>query len=275
MRKTGKSINRPAQPSDEAAWPKRQIVVQMIWDDFKNQYLGSLFGTFWAFIQPLLYVFTLWFVFAVGFRTSRLADDTPFVLWLMPGMFFWFFISVGLQRGAGAILDSRHLVKNVRFRLTLLPVIQIMSALLVHSVFLLLLVILFLLNGLTPTIYWLQTLYYLLAAVLFATGASYIFSSMAVFAKDTLHFLQIALRIGFWFTPVFWNIERMPAKVQTILMANPAYYLIQGYRDSLLNQTAFWERPLLTAYFWVLTISLYLVGLKIFRRLKPHFADML
>ena len=56
---------------------------------------------------------------------------------------------------------------------------------------------------------------------------------------------------------------------------NPFYYIVAGYRDSMLTGSFFWERPRLTIYFWVFTIVIGLIGLKVFKRLRPHFSDVL
>jgi teichoic acid transport system permease protein len=53
------------------------------------------------------------------------------------------------------------------------------------------------------------------------------------------------------------------------------YYIVAGYRDSLINKAGFWEQPGMTIYYWILTIVLFIIGTKIFKKLKPHFADVL
>lgn len=50
---------------------------------------------------------------------------------------------------------------------------------------------------------------------------------------------------------------------------NPIYYLVTGFRDSMLTGDFFWERPMLSLYFWAVTIILFLAGLKVFKRLRP------
>ena len=37
----------------------------------------------------------------------------------------------------------------------------------------------------------------------------------------------------------------------------------------------FFLRPTLTVYFWAVTLITMLVGLKVFKRLRPHFSDVL
>ena len=50
---------------------------------------------------------------------------------------------------------------------------------------------------------------------------------------------------------------------------------MNGYRESLYGGAWFWEHPALTAYFWSLTALLLAGGAAIFRKLRPHFADVL
>ncbi len=66
-----------------------------------------------------------------------------------------------------------------------------------------------------------------------------------------------------------------PSKVETIMKLNPVYYVVVGYRDSILRGNYFFERPGLTLYFWVVTIVLLFIGLRLFNKLRPHFSDVL
>lgn len=78
-------------------------------------------------------------------------------------------------------------------------------------------------------------------------------------------------------TPIMWNIDTMelsPVLIK-IFKLNPMYYVVAGYRDSLINKVWFWENPSLTIYFWTVTIILFALGMFVFKRLKVHFADVL
>jgi lipopolysaccharide transport system permease protein/teichoic acid transport system permease protein len=247
----------------------------MVKKDFKNQFLGSFLGIVWAFIQPLVLVLVLWFVFAVGFRQGRSVEPVPFVLWLMTGMFCWFFISDSISGSTAIIVQNSHLVRKIRFQLSILPLVKILSSLLIHVIFISFTVVLFLAHGQWPTLYWLQLCYYLAAAIFFSMGLSWITSSISVFIKDVQQIVQILVRIGFWFTPIFWKVEKLPEKVRALIKLNPACYLVQGYRDSIIYNIGFWERPHHTLYFWGVTLLLFMVGALVFKRLRPHFADVL
>ena len=106
---------------------------------------------------------------------------------------------------------------------------------------------------------------------------SFIRTAIVVFFKDLGQIINIILQIGVWMTPIMWNIDGMELNpiLITILKLNPMYYIVAGYRDSLINKAGFWEQPGMTIYYWILTIVLFIIGTKIFKKLKPHFADVL
>ena len=67
----------------------------------------------------------------------------------------------------------------------------------------------------------------------------------------------------------------MPWGLQTVLKLNPMFYVVQGYRDSFVSFSPFWEHPYLTAYFWSVAIVMFVGGALVFKKLKPQFADVL
>lgn len=56
---------------------------------------------------------------------------------------------------------------------------------------------------------------------------------------------------------------------------NPAYYITQGYRDALIDHVWFWQKPEQALMFWSITLLTFVLGALIFRKLRPHFADVL
>ena len=60
-----------------------------------------------------------------------------------------------------------------------------------------------------------------------------------------------------------------------ILKINPFFYISEGYRDSMLNNVWFWQKPFMTLYFWGVALVVLLIGTKVFKKMKPHFADVL
>lgn len=252
----------------------RNTIYELTKRDFKSSYLGSYLGLLWAFVNPTISILIFWFVFEVGFKSMPVAEF-PFILWLMAGMIPWFFFSESISGATNSVTENSFMVKKVAFRVSVLPIVKILSALCIHLFFIFIVFLMFLLYGYIPNVYNFQVLYYLFSAIIFILGFSWVTSSLVIFIKDVSQVVGMLLQFGFWMTPIFWSLNIIPTKYQNIIKLNPAYYLIEGYRDSFINRVWFWEHSALTIYFWAVTLFILFFGAFLFRKLRPHFADVL
>jgi lipopolysaccharide transport system permease protein/teichoic acid transport system permease protein len=252
----------------------RKLILKLTKQDFKANYLGSYLTFVWAFIQPCITILIFFVVFQIAFKSGSV-ENHPFILWLMTGMIPWFFFSESLSNATNSIISYSFLVKKVVFRVSILPIIKILSALFVHLFFIIVIVIMFLLYGYFPTIYNLQVFYYLCATIVLVCGLSWITSSLTVFIKDISQIVTMLIQIGFWSTPIFWNFRTMPEEYQSLINLNPVFYIVEGYRESFISHTWFWEDHGRTIYFWCFTLSIFVIGAILFLKLRPHFADVI
>jgi lipopolysaccharide transport system permease protein/teichoic acid transport system permease protein len=252
----------------------RRLIYELTKKDLQSKFVGSFLGVVWAFMQPTISILIFWFVFQVGFKSTPI-DDFPFILWLLCGMVPWFFISESIANATTSLTDNSFLVKKVVFRVSLLPIVKICSALVIHLFFVTFLFVMFLMYGYKVTLFNLQVIYYIFATICLVLGISWITSSIVVFVRDISQIVSMFLQFGFWLTPIFWNFKTIPSKYQWILKLNPVYYIVEGYRNSFIYNKWFWEDYVLTACFWAITLVLMGAGAFIFKRLRPHFADVL
>lgn len=252
----------------------RKLLVSLVKNDFKQKYLGSYLGIMWAFLQPTFTILIFWFVFQVGFK-SQPVDNFPFILWLISGMIPWFFFSDALSNATNSIIENSYLVKKVVFRVSILPIVKISSALCIHLFFIFFMIGMFLIYGYNFELYWLQIFYYMFATIVLILGLSWITSSLVVFLRDIGQLVSMCIQFGFWLTPIFWSLKMVPEKYTWIIELNPIVYIINGYRDSLIYHKWFWEDLNMTIYFWLVTIIVFMIGSLIFKKLRPHFADVL
>lgn len=252
----------------------RRLIISLAVQDFRQKYLGNYLGIVWAFTGPLMTVVIMWFVFQIGFK-SKPVEGMPFILWLIAGLFPWFFLTEAILSGANSITDKPYLVKKIVFKVSTLPVIKLLIAVFIHIFFVLMMILIFLFYGISPTLSWLQIIYYMFAAMAFVLGLSWAISSLVVFIRDISQFIGVFIQFGFWLTPVFWSPDMIPENYKIFIKLNPAYYIIEGYRDSMIKGIWFWEKPVLTIYFWSVTIVMMIFGAYFFKKLRPHFADVL
>ena len=175
------------------------------------------------------------------------------------------------------MMEYSYLVKKVVFKISILPIVKVMSALFVHIFFIAFTIVLYAAYHYYPDLYTLQILYYSFALLVFTLALVYGTCAIVIFFKDLTQIINIVLQVGVWITPIMWNIDTMQLSpvLITIFKLNPLYYIVAGYRDSLINKVWFFERPGLTLYFWVVTLALLALGTSIFKRLRVHFADVL
>jgi teichoic acid transport system permease protein len=251
----------------------------LIWNlsknDFKTKYAGSYLGITWAFIQPIVTILIYWFVFGFGLKAGSPIKDVPFILWFMTGLVPWFFFQEALLNATNCMLEYNYLVKKVVFKISILPIVKIISALFVHLAFIGFLFIVAAIYGFYPSQYTIQLIYYSFCTFFIVLSISYATSAIIIFFKDLGQIINIFLQIGMWMTPIMWSYTIVPERFQWIVKINPMYYIVEGYRDTIINHVWFFERYFQTVYFWSITLGLFAFGAIIFKKLKPHFADVL
>jgi lipopolysaccharide transport system permease protein/teichoic acid transport system permease protein len=253
---------------------QRQLITTLAKRELANQYIGSMLGFIWTFINPLVMILIFWVVFSVGFRVQP-RNDVPFVVWLTSGMAVWFFFADIVNGSSNLIVSNSHLIKKTIFHSQILPVIKIVSCLITHLIFLLVLVALIVVNKMPFSLHYLQFAYYLFCTSVLALGISWIVSALNVFIRDVGQMVALVLQMGFWATPIFWDIQIMPVKIQALFKLNPMYYVVQGYRDTFIYDVPFWSNPIYGLYFWAVSMTFFILGALIFKKLKPQFPDVL
>lgn len=186
------------------------------------------------------------------------------------------FFQDALNGGTNALIEYNYLVKKVVFKISILPIVKIISALFVHVFFVAFALILCACYGYTPSLYTLQIIYYSVCTFLLYWDLCML-QVRSSFFRDLTQIISIFLQVGVWLTPIMWDINMLSSHPWLIKLfkLNPMYYVVTGYRDSMLGHIGIWNHASWTIYFWVVTILLFGLGSVIFKRLKPHFADVL
>jgi ABC-type polysaccharide/polyol phosphate export permease len=251
------------------------VIYQLTRRDYKNRYIGSFLGFVWTIIQPFVMILVLWIVFTKGFKAGPVGDGIPFIAYLSIGMIAWTLFSDVLLGATNVFHEYSYLVKKVNFRFAILPIVKILSSFITHLIFIGIGIGILLISGVSISFWWLEIVYYLFGMMVLLLGVSWILSSLQVFVRDVAQIVSVLLQFGFWFTPIVWDFNLIPLDLQWIFRLNPMFYIVEGYRNSFIYGQPFWGDPKFALYFWGVTLVILLVGVLLFRRLRPHFADVL
>jgi lipopolysaccharide transport system permease protein/teichoic acid transport system permease protein len=255
-------------------WTQRGTIWELARRDFISQHSGTILGVFWNYVQPLTYALMVTIVFSVGLRHNP-GHEVPYLPFLISGMTAWHFFAAAWAGLSGIIRAHSFLVRKGNFNLAILPLGKLLSQMVPHLAVIVATVGICWLKGFPPSLYSLQVLYYLAAMLCLLLGLGWITSATSLFIEDIHNLVGVFIQFGFWLTPIIWNIKMIPAQYRWIVNLNPAYYFVNGYRNSFVYRIPFWERPHVTLYYWLFTLTVLIVGAVIFRRLKPHFGEVL
>jgi teichoic acid transport system permease protein len=255
---------------------KRTLLQTLIKRDFKARFAGSMFGFMWALIQPLAMMIILYTVFRYGLKTTGSVKGASFISWFFSGVIAWNYFQECINGTTNVFFEYSYLIKKMNFRLSLLPFVKCASSFIMHAVFIFLVIVINAVStdSMSP-VFLLQLPYYTLCLFALSYSLGLFFSTLNVFARDIAQIVNIITQFGFWFTPIVWNLSSIPSQYQILFKLNPVYYIVEGYRNSLIYGVWFWSKPQDLLMFWGSVAAISIVALISFRKLRPHLADVL
>ena len=258
----------------KAYYDSRLLIKEMALRDFKLKFAGSVFGLFWAVLQPLAMMSILYFVFKYGLK-AKAAHGVSFAAWFFSASIAWNFFQDALTSSTNVYMEYSYLVKKIHFRLALLPLIKILSSFVLHLVFIVIVLGLVIVTDSVNLSSLISLAYFSLCAIALLFGVSWVTSTIQVFYRDMGQFVGILMQLGFWATPIAWNHDLLSPEYQRLLKLNPVMYITEGYRGALVYKRSLFDISLMqTLYFWSVTIAFLLLGTFVFKKLKSQFADI-
>lgn len=235
--------------------------------ELRTRYKGSFFGILWAILSPLGTVVVFQFIFG-----TVLDVDVPnFAAFIYSGLLPWVWFSTALQTGANTLTENRDLVRTPFFSKPLLPAVVTCTNFLLYLCALPVLLLLLVADGVPvtnaalalPAIWIVQGLLTLAMTVLIAAAG--------VVVRDVQHLMGVVLLFWFYFTPIFYSLEQVPAEYSRWFQLNPMTAIVSAHRAvTLYGQSPDWNE----LGFWsVLAIGIGGLSLAVFRVLEDAFID--
>ncbi len=251
----------------------RRLSIFQLRSKNNNNYLGMA----WEVINPMIQLGIYWFVFGIGIRGGAGIDGVPFIYWLSTGLFVWFFFNTATIDGAKSIYSRLNLISKMKFPISVIPSFVILSAFYQHIILGAVLTVIFLISGQGIPIQFIQLPYYMFALIALVFSLSLIFSTLTTLVRDVQSALRSVIRMFLYLTPILWSTDRLPEELQkyveTVIMINPLYYIVEGYRSSFLGGEWFYHDIGYTLYFWLLVFTMLIIGSVIHMKYKKFFVD--
>lgn len=222
-----------------------------------------------------------WFVFSTIRKRAPIeinGEEIPFFFWLLAGFFIWIFSYQSIIQGSNAIYTRLRMLSKMNFPMSVIPNFVIFSNFYIHLILLFISIGILNVMGYYASFYYLQFLYFIFSAFCLLFAISLITSTLSTIVRDFHLFLNSTVRMLLYLSGVLWPItllEDFPLMIK-IMMLNPIYYLIQGYRAAFFGSEWYfithWQYSL---YFWGLVIVLFIIGSVLHVKFRRHFIDYL
>ena len=295
-------LNRLTPPSSVAAtrrrvslariiaelWESRELVEQFMLRDITIRYHQAIMGFAWALVMPLLIV-GAGLVFRVVLSTLT---DSPIegasIAGLATKAVPWAFFAGGLTTATQSLLSHANLIGKVYFTRESIPVASVLAQTPDLLISLVVVLVILPIVGVSMHLTTLWGLALLVLLILFTTGWALLLSGANLFFRDVKYILQIALNFGVFATPVFFEPQMLGQKGAAIMLALPLSPFIQGMDVAVVGGHSLLETlvlstpkggvvvwaPWMLGYAFALAVTLFAVGLIVFRRMSGKFAEM-
>ncbi len=259
----------------------RPLLGNLVGRDLKVKYRRSVLGMLWSFLNPLLMMLVMTFVFQNLFVNiirpgtlpvvSVTGQPPSFPVYLLSGQLIFTFFSDTTNAAMDSVMTNAQLIKKVYIPKYIFPLEKVLFGL-VNTLFSMIsLVAVFLITQSPVTLWALLTPVVVLLLFVFNLGVGLILSAMVVFFRDIKHLYSVFVLALTYMTPIFYPeaiLAEMSA-VRFVLRLNPMYWFVDLFRYVVVYGTA----P--TPLHWVITggcAALALAaGLLIFRRTQDNF----
>jgi lipopolysaccharide transport system permease protein len=253
----------------------RGLVWNFVKRDISSKYVGSLLGLYWSVINPIITLMIYIVVFGV-FLKVRLPGDTniwDFALYFAAGFLPWMAFQDSVIRASRSIIDNKNYIKKVPFPSEIFPIYTTVSEFFNLIVGLGIFFVLFLILKGIPTVFILLLPLVILLQMIFTLSMSFFLSSGAVYFRDIPQILGALFMIWFWATPIAYTINLIPPELRWIVVINPAFYMLEIYRDVLF----YGKIPDLQILvpFVIFSVVLFLISILFFRKTKSGFGELL
>jgi lipopolysaccharide transport system permease protein len=249
-------------------WTFRELLLTLVARELRLRYAQTWVGVAWVALKPLVTMALLWAVF--GLAADLPTEGMPRPVFFFSGLLLWFFFSGAITDGKDSLVANADLIRKVYFPRALLPLAIVLARLVDLGIMLVFLAGVMLMAPSTawPSLPGLAVTIAVLTAL--TTAISLLTAAINVRYRDATHVVPVALQLLMFASPIVYSSTFVPATWARAYALNPLVGLIDGFRSALTGRALDAPSLLLAV---VVTVTLLVIAITVFRRLDASFAD--
>jgi lipopolysaccharide transport system permease protein len=254
-------------------WQYRELFRVLAWRDISVRYKQTVIGAAWALIRPFLTMVVFTVVFG---RLAKLPADgsVPYALMVYAGILPWTFFSSSVADASSSLISNANLISKVYFPRLIVPAASVMVALFDLMIGFVLLIALMLWYRIIPGWQIVVLPFFVLLAFTVSCGLGAWITALNVKYRDFRYVVPFMIQLGLYVSPVGFSTNIVPEQWRLVYSLNPMVGIIDGFRWCLLDgQTKIYPPSLASSF--VVSIILFVLGIRQFRRMETSFADLI
>lgn len=226
-------------------WRYRELLLVMVQRDLRIRYKNSALGFLWSFLNPLLTVGVMTFVYSNFIFPKQPNMGAYIMAAYLPFMFF----QMCLMDSAQSVISALPLIKKIYFPREILPLASVLSNFVNFLLALLIFFCYLLINyAINPGSFPIQATVVLLPLLIvfsfaLSLGASFIVSALNTFYEDIKYIVGVVLYLLFFLCPIVYFDETVANShlnqnsgwlAYKIYNLNPIAQLSTAYKKAIL-----------------------------------------
>lgn len=255
-------------------WQYRELLLVLVYRDYKSQYKQTVFGSAWHIVQPIMQTLLFTLVFSNIAKIST--DGIPPFLFFYAGLICWGYFQSCVTKTANTFSANAYIFEKIYFPRLIVPLSQITGNLFgfaLNFCTFLVFYFFFMFRGAPIAPDWriivLPVLLLQMAAM--GLGVGCLVSSVTTRWRDLAMLVPTVMQIWMYVSCIAYPLSQIPAEHREWFMWNPIVPIIEAFRLVFMGQgiVELWQVVLGL----VLSLVVLVLGLAVFHRVEKTSMD--
>jgi lipopolysaccharide transport system permease protein len=212
-----------------------RLLAELVRRDVRSRFAGARFGLLWSVITPAVqlaaYSLIFGYVYADPARSRAAVTASLFC-----GLWPWWAFQEAATRGMSGVVDQASLLRRLPMPASLPVLAATVGSVAVQMLgFVLFLAVFALLGLIEPRAGWLFLPLLVLLHLALTAGLALLLAPLYLVARDVMYVVNLALTIGFFLSPVLYELSDLPASVRGVATINPLAGLLGLFRTLVIG----------------------------------------
>jgi lipopolysaccharide transport system permease protein len=248
----------------------RDLMIMLTLRDLRVRYKQAAMGFMWAVFMPMVAVFAGILIKKAMAVVSHQPLETHSIISIAVKVLPWTFFISSVRFSVQSLVGNSALVTKIYFPRAVLVMSAILACFFDFLVALVVMIALVTVLGVGVSVYLLWVPVLVVLMILFTVGLGLLLASANLFYRDVKYVVEIILMFGIFFTPVFYEASSF-GQWKPLMLINPLGSILEELNRTVVYHQA--PETLWMSYAIAASIGTFILGMKVFQKAEPYFAE--